>query len=887
MLRRLASLPAIFLLANSPLGAQQEHDPLPPDSAVSASTTPGKQATAARAGNGAVRVDGALDEEPWTLATPISDFVQKEPSEGAPPGERMEVRFLYDDEALYIGARMYSRDPSAIQAPLGRRDAVGDEAEHIFVSLDTFLDRRTAYTFGVSASGVRLDRFHATDNEGGDAGFNPVWEARTRVDGEGWTAELWIPFTQLRFSDRPEQVWGLNVYRFIPTLEEADYWVLIPRTERAWASRFGNLRGIEGVRPTRRLELLPFVLGSTTMTGESRDPQDPFDDGHNLTSRAGLDMKVGLGPNLTLDATVNPDFGQVEADPAEVNLTAFATRFEERRPFFTEGAELLSPRHQNVFYSRRIGTQPVGRAPGDYVDYPSTSQILGAAKLTGRLNSGTSLGILAAVTDQEFAQTADMDSPDITRVRVAPRAAHAMVRVQQNVGNGGSTASVFLNAMHRDVGEGDPLASLLTRNAFAFGTDALLRFRGGQYEWGWAVAGSYVEGEPAAIARIQLGSSHYMQRPDLTYNKFDPTRESLAGLSMLTSFDRTGGRHWLFGFSTKVDFPTFETNDIGRLTRADGIQPQVNLTYRETQPGTVFRSYSLRLNTAREWAFGGEIQAASAQASVNLTWLNFWTTSFSAAREFRTENAGLTRGGPLMGSPHGWRANFNVGNRSSAQTRLSGGLSASGNELGGKSRQVNLNFSFRPGPRWQLSARPSFDRSTDPQQYVSTLSGGRPETYGSRYVFAYIERATYSMELRLGFTLKPDLNLDVYAEPFAASGRYYQYGELLAPGSIERLVYGTSGTGLEVRPDGSQVVTAGSSTFALANRDFNVRSFNSNVVLRWDWKPGSTMYLVWQQNRDERETVGTRIGVGDVLSSFKAPGSNILMFKTSWWLPVT
>ena len=220
-----------------------------------------RQATAVRVDEGAIQLDGELNEQAWQRATPITDFVQKEPTEGAPPSERMEVRFVFDANALYVGARMYSADPTAIQAPLGGRDQAADVAEHFLISLDTFLDRRTAYTFGVTASGARLDRFHAEDQEDSwDDGFNPVWEARTHVDAEGWTAELWIPFTQLRFNNRDEQVWGLNIRRFIPTLEEVDYWILVPRTDRAWASRFGDLHGITGVRPGRRIEMLPFLL---------------------------------------------------------------------------------------------------------------------------------------------------------------------------------------------------------------------------------------------------------------------------------------------------------------------------------------------------------------------------------------------------------------------------------------------------------------------------------------------------------------------------------------------------------------------------------------------------------------------------------------------------
>ena len=407
-----------------------------------------KQARAVRVAPGAIAVDGRLDEDVWTVAPPIADFTQKEPDEGAQPSDSMQVAFAYDDTALYIGARMTS-DHAAIQAPLGRRDEVA-QSEFIVIALDTYLDHRTAYGFGVTASGVRLDRFYAADAEDFDATVDPVWEARTRIDEHGWTAEMWIPLSQLRFNARDEQVWGLNVQRFVPSNNEADYWIAVPRTEKAWASRFGELRGIDGVRPPRRIELLPYVAGSSTLTG-NRDRRNPFDDGKNLAARTGADVKVGFGSNLTLDATVNPDFGQVEADPAEVNLSAYETFFTEKRPFFTEGSGLLQSRFDTFFYSRRIGGAPVAPVAGDFVDYPRASTILGAAKLTGRLRSKTSIGVLSAVTAGEHATTFDLASSTRARVTVAPATSYSVGRVQQEFGPNASTVALMMTAVHRDL----------------------------------------------------------------------------------------------------------------------------------------------------------------------------------------------------------------------------------------------------------------------------------------------------------------------------------------------------------------------------------------------------------------------------------------------------
>jgi len=378
------------------------------------------RADAVRVADGAIRVDGRLDDAAWPDVPALTDFVQKEPVEGSPANDRMEVRFAYDNAALYVGARMSSAAP--IQAPMDRRDN-GDQAEHFGVFLDTYLDRRTASAFGVTAAGVRLDEYFGSDNDEGESDYDPVWVARTSIDERGWTAELRIPFSQLRFTDRDPQVWGLNVKRWIPSRNEEVYWALVRRTEEGWASRFGDLHGISGIRPSRRIELLPYVASGSHVFGDPT-PGNPFTDSVDVDGRLGLDAKVGIGSNLTLEATVNPDFGQVEADPAEVNLSAFETFFTERRPFFLEGINLLNNQDDNWFYTRRIGAAPAGRAPGDFVDYPATSTILGAAKLTGRLQSGTSIGMLGAVTGEEFARTF---SPGTSRAR-AGGAAHDLRR---------------------------------------------------------------------------------------------------------------------------------------------------------------------------------------------------------------------------------------------------------------------------------------------------------------------------------------------------------------------------------------------------------------------------------------------------------------------------
>jgi Domain of unknown function (DUF5916) len=852
--------------------------------AVVSANAAAKRAVATRVPVGAITVDGRLNEELWQHAPAVTDFVQKEPTQGAAPTDTMEVHFAYDDRAFYVGARMASTNARGIQAPMARRDNVS-QAEHILIALDTFFDHRTSVVFGVTAAGVRLDRFHATDNEESfDTTYDLVWDASTTMDADGWTVEVWIPMAQLRFNPEQELTWGLNVQRFRPAINEEDTWVLIPRTVRAWASRFGELRGVADVPAARRLEMLPYVAASSTVYPPSGG--NPFRQGWNPAGRIGADVKMGLGPNLTLEATINPDFGQVEADPAEVNLTAFETRFPERRPFFLEGAPLFNVGHPNFYYSRRIGARPLGPATGDYVNYPRNTTILGAAKLTGRLPSKTSLAFLSAVTAEESAEVASAAQPGITGVSVAPRGYYAVGRVLQEFGANASTAGLLASVVHRAFDDVDPLADLQARNALALAGNTTLRFRGGQYELRVAGGGSLVNGTPKAIERVQRSSAHFAQRPDRTYARLDPTLTSLGGWTVQLAFDRLSGRHWLFGINTKVDSENFETNDFAILNGADGWLTSANVRWRETQPGRVFRAYTFQVDGQADTTLRGLVQAGYARATVNTTWRNFWTSAVSVRRDLALTSASLTRGGPLMGRGPGVTATASLGNRAGSQTRWTASATLNRNDDGLRTRRLSTLFSMRPGPRWQISAEPYYELLTEPQQYISTLTGGRPETFGSRYVFSFIDRTTVSTQFRLGLTVKPDMNLDVYAEPFAASGRFYGYGELLTPRSRERLRYGTSGTTLTVNPDGSQTVGIDGTTIALRNRDFNTLSFRSNVVLRWEWRPGSTLFVVWQQDRSGTEVRGDSVDLRDMFRSSRATGTNFFVVKTTFWLPV-
>jgi hypothetical protein len=850
-----------------------------------------KVATAVRI-TGSVHIDGKLDETQWSRATPIADFIQKDPVEGGVPSDRLEVRFLYDDDALYVGTRVVSKDPSHIQAPVSRRDNIS-QAEHIWVSLDSYHDRRTAYSFGITASGVRGDWYHPSDSENDlDMSFDPVWEAAANINPTGWTAEMRIPFSQLRFNAADVQHWGLNIDHWIPSRNEDVFWIPVPKKATGWSSRMGALEGIRGIKPARRLELLPYAASDATVNG-NRDRRNPFDNGSNVGVRVGGDLKMGLGPSLTLAATVNPDFGQVEADPAEVNLSAFETIFPEKRPFFIEGAQLLRGMGPNYFYSRRIGARPRGPASGSFVDYPNASTIIGAAKLTGRLASGASVGALAAVTAREEAESYDLETGTFSKVQVAPLTGYGVGRLLKEFGRSSSTVGVTFAGMQRDISADDPLAAALNRAAYSGGADMLLRIHGGDYSIRSYAGLSNVQGETNAISLVQRSSAHYYQRPDAKSYHFDPLRTSLNGYATFVGADKNSGKHWLGGAYGGVESPGLELNDVGRLGTGDGKFGGAYVVYRETQPGRRLQRWDTYGSVDTERNFDGDTQFLQYTFQGSSTFKNFWALNVTAAHLIRAQDARLTRGGPSMGTGYSNYGIVSLGNSFASKTRWMGRIYYGKDEYGAPINRISGLLSIRPGPQWQLSAEPNYLRAVDPRQYVATLPGGSATTYGTRYVFAYIDRATFFTDIRLNYTLKPDVTLEMFVEPFAASGRYYNFGELPAPRSRDIRRYGLQGTTITQQADKSYLVTdtlipgsdGNPSTFIIPFRDFNVRSVLSNMVVRWEYRPGSTFFFVWQQSRQGSEPNGQLVRPGDLFGGFSKVGSNFFAIKANFWIP--
>jgi len=828
------------------------------------------------------RLDGRLEEEVWRTAQPAGGFVQREPSEGAPALDRTEVRFAYDESALWIGARMFSRTPRDIRALITRRDREGS-SEQLVVSLDTHRDRRTAYTFSVTPAAVRIDYFHGGDFETQrNYDYNPVWETSTNIDSLGWTAEIRIPFTQLRFNPGEAQEWGVNIARVVRETNEQSYFVLVRRNETGWSSRMATLTGIRGIRPTRRIELLPYVATDARLLHVT-DPADPFAEKRETGMRAGGDVKMGVGPNLTLDVTVNPDFGQVESDPAEVNLSAYETFFSERRPFFLEGSQLFGGR--GFYYSRRIGATPPGGGTADYEERNDNTTILGAAKLTGRLPSGLSVAALAAMTDRETVRTYDSGTDTFGRSIVAPRTGYAVASVQQEFGRTRSTFGGTVTMVQRDIPDGSFLSGLLAEAAYSAIADTRIRWAGGKYDMSAFVGITHVRGDSVAILRQQLSSRRYWQRPDASHVEIDPTRRALSGTYMGINHSKLSGKHWLWDVDFWQESPGLEPNDVGAFGNVDNRGAVGQIRYRETTPRSWYRSWSVGAGVESVWNFDGDRTAGQQYSFGNATLSNFWRVFFEQGWAPRAMSDALTRGGPLMQTASNYAAQIELHNRAGARNGWGLEVSAGRDEEGGWSRELELSFSFRPGTQWEITFDPQWERAETSQQYVATIDGGSSATFGKRYVFAHVDLSEISASFRLNYTFTPDLTLETYVEPFAASGTYHDFGELASARSLRMRRYGRDGTTITVGPDGARTISADGQSFRLSDPDFNVRSLRSNAVLRWEWRPGSTMYLVWQQDRSADRAI-RRARPLDVFDSFSASGDNILALKVSYWIPV-
>jgi hypothetical protein len=843
-------------------------------------------ALAVRARPASPRIDGRLDDDAWALAPAFGDFLQREPHEGQAATERTDVRVVFTDDAIYVGIRAYDSHPDQIAANLTRRDA-DSPSDWIGVAIDSYHDRRTAFYFLVNPAGVKRDIYLFNDTDE-DEGWDAVWDVATTRDASGWTAEYRIPFSQLRFS-RGASSFGFNVTRKIIRLNEETHWRLVPRNSNASVSLFGELGGLEGIRPPRRLELLPYTVARAS--NNIAEAGNPFAPNTSAAASAGADLKVGVGSNLTLDATINPDFGQVEADPSVVNLSAFETFYPERRPFFTEGVNIFrfpillgdgDGANEQLFYSRRVGRQPQGGADprGGFAENVDHTNILGAAKLSGKTRSGWTIGLLGALTREMHANVLDSVG-SAHRDVVEPRSEFVVGRLAHDWRQGRTVVGLFGTWLHREL---PSTLQWLRRDAMSFGADFNHRFANDRYRVrGWVV-GSSVRGSADAIARTQRSSARYYQRPDNDYAVYDTTRTGLSGLaSQLVVGKENGTVRWMTGFDTRT--PGFEVNDAGFQREADRTIQFAWVGIRWNTPGRIFRRASLNFNQNSVFNWGGDRLGLGGNVNANVTFLNYWRAYAGSNRNLGGYSREL-RGGPLFlapGNVNGW-----MGFASDDRKRLNAefnGYFFKQDEGAAHGGGIDPSLSWRPSGRMEFSLGPSVGWNHDTWQYLRTAS----VLGNTEYFFGVLDQTTLSFRLRGNVTFLPTLTLQVYAEPFYSAGQYLGVRRVTDPRGEHWADRMQSLTPAQLKRNGAgdflvDLNSDATTDATIGNPDFSFTSFRSNVVLRWEFRPGSTVFLVWQQGRSGFSNDG-RYRFGDATRSlFSTQPENVFLVKMNYWL---
>jgi len=872
-------------------------------SVATASVPPGIATMTAFRRQGDIVVDGKLDEAAWQSATPSREFTQSYPNPGRPPLDPTEVRVLYDGAAIYVGVRMFDSRPDSIAAQLARRDVSGIYSDWAHVIIDSYRDRRTAFRFTVNPKGVQKDVYTSNDNSE-DTNWDAVWEVGTRIDSLGWVAEYRIPLSQLRFASASageEQLWGFQVMRDVARRNERSSWSPWEPTGAGFVSKFGDLKGLVDLPQPKRLEVMPYASAKVTRAPGSS--ANPFYRATDATPNVGADVRYGLPGGLTLTATINPDFGQVEVDPAVVNLSAFETFFPEKRPFFLEGSDVFTFGRlrnyndyggQTFFYTRRVGRSPSRYPSGagiDHVDMPEQTTIAGAAKVTGRLGPWT-VGVLNALTSEERADVAGPGGVVDSATSVEPMANYFAGRLRRDFRNGQTVVGGMMTLNNR---EQSPLFTNLMSTSSGFGgLDFEHRWSSGKYIVSGFSVLSRVNASATVINSLQRSAARYFHRPDATSLDYDPARTNLTGRYDEVAFSRTGS--WFGSVAVKQVTPGFEINDVGFQSRVD---------YRAVSPFWGYQSNSLDrwsrnkfagVWTNNAWNFDGTPIFRNVGGSSNATLKNFWGVGLNGNYNPRYYDDRLLRGGPLAYRP----AQFYVGGFLNSDTRRKVWFNPYVNltqVLGNDAWSANggVYMESRPLSNLHITFGPDYSRNVSVSQWVRNVSdAGATATFGTRHVFANLEQTTLSLVTRLNWTMTPRLSLQTYLQPFVATGSYSEFKEFAAPRGFDFNVYGTDAGTITPNTDpASGAVTsytvdpdaAGASpAFTIGNPNFNSHSLRGNAVLRWEYRPGSVLFFVWQQQRSGAESSSDFDAGRDVGAIFRERPTNIFLIKAAYWM---
>jgi hypothetical protein len=838
-------------------------------------------------------IDGRLDDPVWAAAAPAGEFLQRDPDEGKPATEETFVRIAFDDAAIYIAAELRDREPSGIVRQLSRRDAPVD-ADALLVYLDPHNDRLTGAQFGVSAAGVQRDALIYNDNFL-DPTWDAVWASAVGIGPDGWSVEMRIPLAQLRFPKADRYTWGINVQRIIQRRNESDWLRLVRKTESGLASKMARLEGIAGIDPPTALEFMPYVTAKEEFIAPPAG--SPFNDGSRFFAGAGLDLKYGLSSSLTLDATFNPDFGQVEVDPAVVNLSQFETFFEERRPFFTEGARVFGDFGRSgasqywgffrpeptLYYSRRIGRYPQVKVNDRYVDVPSWTTILGAAKVVGRTRGGWTLGVLEAVTGREYADLSNGTATSATEVE--PLSSYTVFRAQRELGRR-AAIGLLGTAVVRDLNE-PALQSYLPDRAVMLGVDGhVFLDRARTWVFHGGIAGSSVHGSTDAITRLQKAEQRYLQRPDVTFVTLDPTATSMSGWNGQANLNRNSGNLTvnlgIWGMS-----PGLEVNDAGYSTQTDRAGAHALLQYRKLTPDRWTSERTFWVSKWWTWNWGSQCQGDGWQANATFRFTSMWRTSALFTYAKRVWDDKLTRGGPGVIRPGNRGVQLAVVSDARKKAVLSLGGSYTDREYGASALALDAQLAWRPVPALTLSLGPTLRKNVVSAQYLSTVPDPyATRTYDNRYVFGDLGQTEVSATTRVSLATSPRTSLQVYLQPLISAADFGAIKEVYAPNTYDFVRYGidagtitAAGNQFVIDPDGG----GPASPFRIAQPDFNLTSLRVNAVFRWEFRPGSSLYLVWTQQRRDRLPTGDFDFSSDISRLYTSPADDVFLIKVSYW----
>jgi hypothetical protein len=824
-----------------------------------------------------------MDEQAWKQAMVGSGFTQRDPDDGDPATQRTEVRVAVSSAAVYICVRAFDDDPELIRSRLARRDQ-NPQSDYVMVALDSYHDHRTAFVFAVSPAGAIYDAYTTDDEPWGDESWDPVWDVESTIDSLGWTAEFRIPFSQLRF-DKDGSTWGLQVARRIERNAEEAFWAPNSKDGSGYASRFGELEGFENLPSPMRLEVLPYTVVSHDRRPESTGSLYAPTSEANVSG--GFDLKYGLTSDFTVDATVNPDFGQVEADPAVVNLTAFETYFPERRPFFVEGSGLFrqSGPGGQLFYSRRIGRRPQGWADppdGGTVEIPDASTIVAAGKVTGKTSRGLGLGVLSALTAEEQGTLRDSTGAVVGNGVVAPLAHHFAGRVEQDLKEGAHSLGGMVTALNRRL---DDNLDYLRSAAYVGTADGSHRWKRNTYSVEWQAAVTHIRGSETAITSAQLSPFRYFQRPDADHVELDTTRTTLSGWS----FGARGGKQtgtWRYNAGIERVSPGFDVNELGFQWGGDRQEVWANLNYVQNRPKWIFRNFRGGVGINQSWTTGWEpLGLWFRPVQFYATFKNNWEINVNpVALMFNRWSMTHLRGGPAL-RQNAWRNSwFYVG--SDRRKPVSANLWAGYGSIGDSPErwwELSPSVSLRPTESLSTELGIGYSEQRDPVQWITR----RSVNDSTLYLLGTIDRQTLNMQVRVDWMVFRTLSIQLYAQPYVSAGRYDQFKEVIAP-RADRFddryhVYGDELTCAEgtCEVDRDQDGTA---DFSFGQPDFNYKAFRSTLVLRWEYRPGSVLYVAWQHGRSGSIDDGAFHAVNDLGDLFALDGYNTFLIKLNYWI---